>query len=176
MRVLRSRADDFSFSRTDDQPTSRPDAQFADILREGPALGVHTLLWCDTLTAFQRMLDRQGLREFNLRVLLQMSATDSSLLIDSPTAEIPKQIGLYGWRIAGRPLMRAQEMLEALPGVDLVARFGAEIHVCGKDSVALERAVRAVKGAEPHVEIAPIEPGFEEIFIYLMSGAMDNFQ
>ena len=97
-------------------------------------------------------------------------------LIDSPTAEIPKQIGLYGWRIAGRPLMRAQEMLEALPGVDLVARFGAEIHVCGKDSVALERAVRAVKGAEPHVEIAPIEPGFEEIFIYLMSGAMDNFQ
>ena len=97
-------------------------------------------------------------------------------LIDSPTADIPKQIGLYGWRIAGRPLMRAQEMLEALPGVDLVARFGAEIHVCGKDSVALERAVRAVKGAEPHVEIAPIEPGFEEIFIYLMSGAMDNFQ
>ena len=97
-------------------------------------------------------------------------------LIDSPTAEIPKHIGLYGWRIAGRPLMRAQEMLEALPGVDLVARFGAEIHVCGKDSVALERAVRAVKGAEPHVEIAPIEPGFEEIFIYLMSGAMDNFQ
>jgi ABC-type multidrug transport system fused ATPase/permease subunit len=86
MRALRSRADDFSFSRADDQPTSRPDAQFADILREGPALGVHTLLWCDTLTAFQRMLDRQGLREFNLRVLLQMSATDSSLLIDSPTA------------------------------------------------------------------------------------------
>ncbi len=97
-------------------------------------------------------------------------------LIDAPTADIPKQIGLKGWRIAGRPLMKAQEMLEAAPGVDLVARFGAEIHACAKDPAALERAVRAVKLAQPHVEIEPIEPGFEEIFIYLMSGAMDNFQ
>lgn len=97
-------------------------------------------------------------------------------LIDSPTAEIPKQIGLYGWRIAGRPLMKAQELLEASPAVELVARFGAEIHACSKNAAALEAAVRAVKAAQPHVEIAPIEAGFEEIFIYLMSGAMDNFQ
>ena len=46
----------------------------------------------------------------------------------------------------------------------------------GLDEGALERAVRAVKHAQPHVDIAPIEAGFEEIFIYLMSGAMDNFQ
>ena len=97
-------------------------------------------------------------------------------LIDAPTAAIPKQIGLHAWRIAGRPLMKAQELLEASPGVDLVARFGAEIHACGKDATALEAAVRAVKQAQPHVDIAPIEAGFEEIFIYLMSGAMDNFQ
>ncbi len=97
-------------------------------------------------------------------------------LIDAATADIPKQIGLHGWRVANRPLLRAQELLEASAGVDLVARFGAEIHACGKDATALEAAVRAVKAAEPHVEITPIEAGFEEIFIYLMSGAMDNFQ
>jgi len=97
-------------------------------------------------------------------------------LIDAPTASIPKQIGLHAWRIAGRPLLTSQEMLEAAPGVDLVARFGAEIHACAKDAVALERAVRDVKAAQPHVEIEPIEAGFEEIFIYLMSGALDNFQ
>jgi ABC-2 type transport system ATP-binding protein len=97
-------------------------------------------------------------------------------LLDAPTGEIPKQIGLNGWSIAGRPLLKAQQMLEASPGVDLVARFGAEIHACGKDGAALERAVRRVKQEQPHVEIAPIEAGFEEIFIYLMSGAMDNFQ
>lgn len=97
-------------------------------------------------------------------------------LIDSPTADIPKQIGLHGWSISGRPLLRSQQLLEASPGVDLVARFGAEIHACGKNPAALEAAVRKVKGAEPHIDIKPIEAGFEEIFIYLMSGAMDNFQ
>ena len=40
-----------------------------------------TLLWCDTYTNLQRCFDRQTLREFDLRVLLQMSQSDSS----SPT-------------------------------------------------------------------------------------------
>ena len=97
-------------------------------------------------------------------------------LLDSETAKIPSQVGLYGWRIAGRPLMKAQELLEASPGVDLVARFGAEIHACAKNAGALERAVHRVKEQQPHVEIAPIEVGFEEIFIFLMSGALDNVQ
>jgi ABC-2 type transport system ATP-binding protein len=97
-------------------------------------------------------------------------------LLDAPTAEIPKQIGLKAWRIAGRPLQAAQAMLESAPGVELVARFGAEIHVCGHDEAALERAANRVKQAHPHIEIDRIEAGFEEIFIYLMSGSIDNVQ
>ncbi len=97
-------------------------------------------------------------------------------LLDAPTADIPKQVGLACWRIAGRPLQQAQQLLEAAAGVDLVARFGAEIHVCGRDGAALERAVRAVKQAQPHVRIEPIDAGFEEIFIYLMAEGRDNFQ
>jgi ABC-2 type transport system ATP-binding protein len=97
-------------------------------------------------------------------------------LIDSDVADIPRQIGLSCWRISGRPLHGAELALQGAAGVDLVARFGAEIHVCGKDPVALERAVRAVKQAQPHVEVERIEAGFEEIFIYLMSGSIDNFQ
>jgi ABC-2 type transport system ATP-binding protein len=97
-------------------------------------------------------------------------------LIDAPTADIPKEIGLFCWRIAGRPLQPVQDMLEGAPGVELVARFGAEIHVCGHDSAALERAVRRVKEAQPHVQIEPIEAGFEEIFIHLMAGSQDNFR
>ncbi|GAM97659.1 ATP-binding component of a transport system [alpha proteobacterium U9-1i] len=97
-------------------------------------------------------------------------------LLDSATAEIPKQIGLACWRIAGRPLQTSQQMLEGAPGVELVARFGAEIHACGLDAAALERAVREVKQAQPHVTIEQIEAGFEEIFIYLMTESRDNFQ
>ncbi len=97
-------------------------------------------------------------------------------LLDSSTADIPKQIGLHAWRISGRPLQPVQESLEGAAGVDLVARFGAAIHVCGKDAGALQRAVERAKQTHPHVEIERIEAGFEEIFIYLMSGSIDNVQ
>ncbi len=97
-------------------------------------------------------------------------------LLDAPTAEIPKQIGLACWRISGRPLQQAQKLLEGAPGVELVARFGAAIHVCGHDAPAIERAVARVKQAHAHVETERIEAGFEEIFIYLMAEGRDNFQ
>ncbi|HEY2841952.1 MAG TPA: FtsK/SpoIIIE domain-containing protein [Pirellulales bacterium] len=86
LRVLRKQEEDFSFSRSTEPAPAKPDRQFTEILREGPPLGVHTIIWCDTLTNFNRVVDRQSLKEFDTRVLLQMSATDSSLLIDSPAA------------------------------------------------------------------------------------------
>ena len=97
-------------------------------------------------------------------------------LLDAPTADIPKQVGLSCWRIAGRPLRPAQVMLEQAPGVDLVARFGAEIHACGRDPAALAAAVQKLKREQPHVVVSEIEAGFEEIFIYLMTESRDNYQ
>jgi hypothetical protein len=43
------------------------------------------IAWCDTAAALERTLDRNSVREFDNRVLFQMSAADSSNLIDSPT-------------------------------------------------------------------------------------------
>jgi ABC-2 type transport system ATP-binding protein len=97
-------------------------------------------------------------------------------LLDAPTADIPKQINLACWSIEGHPLHPAEQMLRSAPGVDLVARFGASIHVCGRDPVTLERTVLKVKEAQPHVTVKRIEAGFEEIFIYLMAESHDNFQ
>jgi hypothetical protein len=77
--------DDFSFSSMDDKPAS-PAKQFGNILREGPALGIHTFVWCDTYNNVSRFLDRQMLRDFEIRVLFQMNATDSSNLMDTPDA------------------------------------------------------------------------------------------
>jgi len=84
-RELRKAEDDFGFSRRDEEPPNSA-AQLADVLREGPALGIHALLWCDTYNTVQRWLDRQALRDLDLRALFQMSAADSSSLIDSPAA------------------------------------------------------------------------------------------
>src|SRR5207253_10329883 len=76
--------DDFGFSRKGE--TVSPHKQFLNVLRDGPPCGIFTLAWCDTLANLQRTLDRQSMREFDMRVLFQMSPTDSSTLIDLPLA------------------------------------------------------------------------------------------
>jgi DNA segregation ATPase FtsK/SpoIIIE-like protein len=84
-RDLRRQEDDFSFSRSPDEKPN-PAKQFATLLSEGPSVGIHTVVWCDSLNNVNRSLDRQTLREFEMRVLFQMGAGDSSNLIDSPAA------------------------------------------------------------------------------------------
>jgi len=84
-RDLRRDEDDFGFGRGGEEKPSTA-RQFASILREGPAVGVHVLTWCDTLNNLTRTLDRSSMREFEMRALFQMSAGDSSNLIDSPLA------------------------------------------------------------------------------------------
>jgi hypothetical protein len=91
-RDLRRSEDDFGFSRRAENAPPNPSRLFSSILREGPAVGVYTLVWCDTLNNVSRALDRQGLKEFEMRVLFQMSAADSSNLIDTPMAS---KLGLH---------------------------------------------------------------------------------
>ena len=82
-RILRRNENDFGFGSDDDTPPT-PDKILASILREGPMHGMHAIAWCDTASSLQRVLDRQGIGEFDQRVLFQVSSTDSSTLIDSP--------------------------------------------------------------------------------------------
>ncbi len=85
-RDLRKQDDDFGFSRYGEEKATPPSKLFGTILRDGPPVGVHTIVWCDSLNNLNRTFDRQTLREFEIRVLFQMSANDSSTLIDSPAA------------------------------------------------------------------------------------------
>ncbi len=78
--------EEFSFSSLENNKPASPAKQFNAIVREGPAMGIHTLLWCDSYNNVSRFLDRQSLRDFEMRVLFQMNATDSSNLMDSPDA------------------------------------------------------------------------------------------
>jgi DNA segregation ATPase FtsK/SpoIIIE, S-DNA-T family len=88
---LRRTEDAFGFSLNEGAKAT-PNAGFSDLLRSGPGVGVHVLAWADTLATLERTLDRQTLREFDYRVLFQMSAADSSNLIDSPVAN---QLGFH---------------------------------------------------------------------------------
>ena len=82
---LRKTDDGYGFGSRDDQPPSTA-KQFSRILRDGPAHGIHTLLWCNTNSTLTRWLDRQELHDLEMRILFQMNPTDSSQLIDSPAA------------------------------------------------------------------------------------------
>ncbi|MBM4105236.1 MAG: cell division protein FtsK [Phycisphaerae bacterium] len=83
-RDLRRAEDDYGFSSDGGPP--KPDKLLASILREGPSVGVHVVASTDTVPNLQRVVDRTGLRDFDWRVALQMGATDSSTLVDSPLA------------------------------------------------------------------------------------------
>jgi len=85
-RDLRLTEEDYSFSSSKDGKPPSLDKRFRDVLREGPAVGVHLLIWCDSHNSLSRSIDRLTMREIDYRVALQMSAADSTNLIDSPAA------------------------------------------------------------------------------------------
>jgi hypothetical protein len=74
------------FGSFDDDSAAGAGKHLTTILREGPGVGVHALIWCDSYNNLNRWIDRQALRDLEMRVLFQMSATDSSNLMDSPAA------------------------------------------------------------------------------------------
>jgi len=76
--------DDFDFGGGSDGPS--PSAQLNTLLVEGPSHGIHFIVTIDTYNNVSRFLSRKALSEFEMRVVFQMSANDSSSLIDSPQA------------------------------------------------------------------------------------------
>ncbi len=84
-RELRRSEGDMGFSFGGEQKTG-PAQNFVTLLKDGPTVGIHMLIWCDSLTNLMRTFERSTLKEFELRVLFQMSASDSSVLVDSPFA------------------------------------------------------------------------------------------
>jgi ABC-2 type transport system ATP-binding protein len=95
-------------------------------------------------------------------------------LIDGPSAEIPRQIGLTTFKVEGPRLGALEAELRQAPGVEQVARFGASLHVSGTDEAALRRVVDRHRNGGAY-RWSEEEAGLEEAFIYLMSGARDNY-
>ncbi len=79
--------DEFRFSMDDDASAGpNPSQAFANLLGEGGPVGMHVLAATDTWNNVSRWIPRKLMAEFEMRVLFQMSANDSSNLIDSPAA------------------------------------------------------------------------------------------
>ena len=75
----------------------------------------------------------------------------------------------------GEGLARLAEELATRPGVDMVAPFGASLHVSGRDGTALEAAIAPDRTAAGLIWTRS-QPSLEDVFIDLMGRAKDNFQ
>lgn len=78
--------DDFDFSAGSSDSGPNPAAQFRSLITEGSSHGIHIIATVDTCNNVNRFMNRKMLGEFELRIVFQMSANDSSSLIDSPKA------------------------------------------------------------------------------------------
>lgn len=69
---------------TFDQDTES--GRLARVLRHGPEVGLHVIVWADRYASLQRRFDHEGLRQFGFKVLGPASEDDSRTLIDSEVA------------------------------------------------------------------------------------------
>ncbi len=91
-RSFEPQDDDFGLGSFD-QPTAKGvDKQFTDLLRQGPPLGIHTMVWAETANQVNRYLNRRSLNDLDIRLLFHMSANDSSRLMDATEAS---QLGVH---------------------------------------------------------------------------------
>ncbi|MEZ6119440.1 MAG: hypothetical protein R3C28_23125 [Pirellulaceae bacterium] len=76
----------------DDSAATSPSKVLQSLLKDGAPLGMHVVCWCDSYKNLTRWFERSRLRDFGLRILFQMSAVDSSNLMDSAAAS---HLGAY---------------------------------------------------------------------------------
>jgi ABC-2 type transport system ATP-binding protein len=98
------------------------------------------------------------------------------LLTQGTAQEVVAQSGLSTWVVAGKDLHPLAARLQRQQGVDMVAPFGAELHVSGRDRRALDAAIAAAKKADGAHRWTRGAPSLEDVFIHLMDHAKDNFQ
>ncbi|MGQ9369733.1 ABC transporter ATP-binding protein [Azospirillum sp. ST 5-10] len=96
------------------------------------------------------------------------------LMAQGSVDEVVAASGLHTLTVAGPDLGRVARALQGRPGVEMVAAFGARLHVSGPDRAALDAALAPWRDA-PGMRVEAAEPTLEDVFIHLMGRSTDNF-
>lgn len=97
------------------------------------------------------------------------------LLAHGTVDEVIAKSALSTYTVTGDDLNALSAELTGKPGIDMVAPFGASLHVSGRDKAALEATVAPYRDGRGW-RFQPSEPSLEDVFIDLMSRSRDNFQ
>ncbi len=97
------------------------------------------------------------------------------LLAQGSVADVIAGSGLVTYTATGEGLNEVAHELAERPGVDMVAPFGASLHVSGRDRERLQATVTSFRN-RPQLRWHESEPSLEDVFIELMNRARDNFQ
>jgi ABC-2 type transport system ATP-binding protein len=97
------------------------------------------------------------------------------LLAQGTSDEVIANSGLRTYTVSGPDLPSLTERLTGVAGIDMVAPFGASLHVAGRDAAALDAAVARLR-SETGLSWSLSQPSLEDVFIDLMTRARDNFQ
>ncbi|WP_374626531.1 ABC transporter ATP-binding protein [Pandoraea sp.] len=96
------------------------------------------------------------------------------LLAQGTAAEVVASQHLSTWRVLGDHLVDLARELRAQPAVAQTVAFGDALHVSGQDAGALELLLRDL-ASERGLQVSPIDTSLEDVFVYLMRHAKDNF-
>ncbi len=98
------------------------------------------------------------------------------LLTHGTVEGVVAESALATWNVTGSDLAALATKLHGMDGVDMVARFGASLHVSGRDHEALEKSISSLRGEANGYRWSRGEPNLEDVFIHLMGEAQDNFR
>ncbi len=83
----------------------------------------------------------------------------------------PKQLiensTIHTWKASGEKLNDLALALQEQPGVEMITRFGTEIHIIGANEKQLTHTLEPYLN-NPDYTLVPVKPLLEDVFIYLM--------
>jgi len=97
------------------------------------------------------------------------------LLAHGTVAEVVRSAGIAAWRITGPAAGALRERITRLPGVEMAALFGSELHVSGVDAALIERSLEGLR-TEQGLQIERVSPSLEDVFIHTMDVAQQERQ
>ncbi|MBE0615444.1 MAG: ABC transporter ATP-binding protein [Burkholderiales bacterium] len=98
-----------------------------------------------------------------------------TLLASGTAEEVVASQHLHTWQISGSGLQDLTERLRQLPGADLVASFGATLHISGKDGAKLKAGLEDFLRTTS-LTMTAVPPSLEDAFIHMMQGSRDQFE